>query len=62
MKAEIVAAFKLAGLVLEASSRDKIEHHIAAFRHTRKRQDELNRIVEHVSSNPECDSFFYKFF
>jgi hypothetical protein len=55
-RAEIVGAFKLAGLVLEASSRDMIERHLADVKSTRKRHDELSRIVDHVTSNPECKS------
>ncbi len=54
MKAEIVSAFRLSGLVLEASSRDLIANHIIALRPIRKQQEELTRIVEHVSANPEC--------
>jgi hypothetical protein len=59
MKAEIVSAFRLSGLVLEASSRDLIAQHISALRPLRKRQEELSRIVEHVSANPECKYFAF---
>lgn len=61
-KAEIVAAFKLSGLNLEAASRDLIAHHLSDVRPLRKRQEELNRIVEHISSNPECSLLKITFF
>ena len=50
---QIIEAFKLEGLVLDAASRDQVEAYVQEFRSAPKQQQELSRVVEHISGSSD---------